>query len=174
MKFFNAVDRLAIMLPRERKHRLSRECYRGQIAVAFTTCLRLEPATIVDAVAFELIHSKLIHAAAKFDCELTAWCLMPDHLHVLLFGRSPEADTWKAIVDFKQQTGYWLKTNRPGIVWQRDFYDHVIRSDESLERHARYILENPMRAGLVVDWTDHPRTGGELVAAFRAEETERG
>jgi REP element-mobilizing transposase RayT len=92
---------------------------------------------------------------------------MPDHLHVILAGRADDADAWRAMVDFKQQTGFWLAGNRPSIEWQKDFYDHVIRSDESLDVQVRYVIENPVRAGLVADWTAYTRTGGEFVDALR-------
>jgi REP element-mobilizing transposase RayT len=88
---------------------------------------------------------------------------MPDHLHVILSGGSNDADTWRAMVSFKQQTGFWLARNRPAIGWQPNFYDHVIRSDENLDVQARYILDNPVRARLVADWTAYPWNGGDMV-----------
>ena len=38
----------------------------------------------------------------------------------------------------------------PGALWQRRFYDHFLRSEESVEATARYILSNPVRQGLVI------------------------
>ncbi len=84
---------------------------------------------------------------------------MPDHLHLLIQGTSDESDVWKAVVSFKQRTGFWLATNRPAIRWQKDFYDHVIRTNEKLAVQARYLLDNPVRKGLARSWEDYPYKG---------------
>jgi REP element-mobilizing transposase RayT len=63
---------------------------------------------------------------------------------------------------FKQRSSFWLAQNRPGIRWQKDFYDHILRRDEDLIRHVRYILANPIRAGLVTDWRQYPYRGSTI------------
>jgi REP element-mobilizing transposase RayT len=83
---------------------------------------------------------------------------MPDHIHIVLEGISENSNLWKAIVLFKQLTGFWLKQNHPDIKWQKDFYDHVLRREE-LKKQIRYILRNPVRKGLVADWKDYPYMG---------------
>ncbi|MFZ0294867.1 MAG: hypothetical protein WAL52_14765 [Candidatus Sulfotelmatobacter sp.] len=45
---------------------------------------------------------------------------------------------------------------RKGTVWQAESFDHVLRSSESLDAKVIYLLENPVRAGLVKQWTDYP------------------
>jgi len=45
--------------------------------------------------------------------------------------------------------------------WQKDFFDHVLRSEESYEEKWHYVRENPVRAGLVKRWQDWP-FGGEI------------
>ncbi|MFZ2089614.1 MAG: hypothetical protein WAU47_13665, partial [Desulfobaccales bacterium] len=45
------------------------------------------------------------------------------------------------------------------ISWQKDFFDHILRKDESLPVVIRYVLENPVRKGLVSDWRDYPFKG---------------
>jgi len=84
---------------------------------------------------------------------------MPDHMHVVLHGRSDAADAWQAMVDFKQKTGFWFARHRPLTAWQKDFYDHVIRADEDLGAQIRYVADNPVRRGLVKVWTEYPFTG---------------
>ncbi|HSB90518.1 MAG TPA: hypothetical protein VLD63_10890 [Anaerolineales bacterium] len=87
------------------------------------------------------------------------------HLHAVLEGRTAAAHTWKAFVGFKQMSGSWLRIHRPEVVWQKDFYDHVLRTEEDLRRQVRYIMENPVRGGLATEWRDYPFTGvfGETV-----------
>jgi len=48
------------------------------------------------------------------------------------------------------------KLGRKGRVWQPESFDHVVRSSESLEAKIAYLLENPVRAGLVEEWTRYP------------------
>jgi hypothetical protein len=52
-----------------------------------------------------------------------------------------------------------MAQNRFGVSWQKDFFDHILRKDESLPSVIRYILENPVRKGLVSDWRDYTFKG---------------
>ncbi len=48
-----------------------------------------------------------------------------------------------------------LALNRRGRVWQAESFDHVLRSSEGLDAKIAYLLENPVRAGLVGEWTQY-------------------
>ena len=52
-------------------------------------------------------------------------------------------------------------------IWQRGFFDHILRSDESYGDKWNYVLENPARAGLVTKADDWPYSG-EIVLSDRA------
>lgn len=45
---------------------------------------------------------------------------------------------------------------RKGRVWQTESFDHVLRSSESLDAKVQYVLENPVRSGLVGTWAEYP------------------
>ena len=60
---------------------------------------------------------------------------------------------------FKQKTGFWLSRNTGGIKWQKDFYDHIHRKNEDLKKHITYLLDNPVRKGLVDHWQNYPFKG---------------
>ena len=70
-----------------------------------------------------------------------------------------DSDIRKVLVNYKQKTGFWMSINKPGMRWQKDFYDHIIREDENIGVHVRYILDNPVRKGLVSSWQDYPFKG---------------
>ncbi|HEV8118684.1 MAG TPA: transposase [Thermoanaerobaculia bacterium] len=88
-----------------------------------------------------------------------AYCLMPDHVHLLL-GVGPGASLpsfvgrWKSLCAKarRQRTG-------EGQFWQRSFYDHAIRDDQDILETAKYILQNPVEAGLVKDFREYPLCG---------------
>ena len=75
---------------------------------------------------------------------------MPDHLHgIVIFPNSFFIK--KSISSWKQ----WLARSH-AIQWQRDFFDHRLRSEESAVQKANYIRDNPIRAGLVESANDWP------------------
>ena len=98
---------------------------------------------------------------------LAAYCFMPDHVHVLVLSET-ETALIGLVHRFKQGTGWWLKrqsaagglkaspTDANGALWQRSYYDHVLRRDEDIASVVRYILENPVRAGLVSSAEEYP------------------
>jgi putative transposase len=75
--------------------------------------------------------------------------LMPDHIHCVV--RFPVTESMSAVI---RAWKHYLATQR-GISWQRDFFDHRLRTRESYDEKASYIRQNPVRAGLVktaVEW----------------------
>lgn len=58
---------------------------------------------------------------------------------------------------FKQQSGFRLA--KAGFRWQKDFYDRMVRGESELRSQVRYIIANPVRAGLVEFPLDWPHTG---------------
>jgi REP element-mobilizing transposase RayT len=88
------------------------------------------------------------HLTLRWHARL--FLLMPDHVHALVAFPSSGAmaSCWR---DWKR---YTAKT--PGVCWQRDFFDHRIRNDDSWELKADYIRQNPVRNGLVARAADWP------------------
>ena len=83
--------------------------------------------------------------------ETLAFCLMPDHLH-WLFRLKPGGDLSGLVGRVKGRSSRLV----PLLRWQRGFHDHALRDDEDLRRLARYIIANPVRAGLVRRVGDYP------------------
>lgn len=84
---------------------------------------------------------------------------MPDHVHLLVEGTSDDSDLQEFVRVWKQQTSFAAKRSHGTALWQRGYYGHILRSDESLEQKVRYVLENPVRAGLVESPADYPWVG---------------
>jgi putative transposase len=69
--------------------------------------------------------------------------LMPDHLHMLI-AIPGDTDLSNLIRDFKR-----IASRKTKVAWQRNFFDHRLRNDESESEKAQYIYQNPVRAGLI-------------------------
>ena len=78
------------------------------------------------------------------------WLVMPDHIHGLLSFPNQESMV-KVVADWKR-----FVSRKTGIEWQKGFFDHRLRRDESFEEKAHYIRMNPLRAGLVSHHDEWP------------------
>ena len=90
--------------------------------------------------------------------------IMPDHVHGLV-SFPPSGRTIQAVVsDWKRWTA-----RQSGVEWQKDFFEHRLRHDESARQKADYILANPVRAKLVARPEDWPHVwfGGALLRTER-------
>lgn len=86
-----------------------------------------------------------------------AWVIMPDHLHWLF--QLYEGETLSSIVKrvkARSSLAIGRHIELGGPVWQRGFHDHAIRRDEDILVVARYIVANPLRAGLVKHLGEYP------------------
>ena len=100
--------------------------------------------------------SRIIHAAGTWKgAECLAWVVMPDHVHVLL--RLDDGDLSKIVASVRSRmTQAFRAEGRTSPLWQRAFQDRALRHDEDLRTVARYIVANPLRAGLVTHVCDYP------------------
>lgn len=87
------------------------------------------------------------------------YCFMDDHQHLIISGTGADSDIWKTVVRYKQKTGFWMSMNIPEMRWQKDFYDHVIRTREDIVTQGSYIQENPVRKCLASLWEEYPFKG---------------
>jgi len=147
---------------KEKRHRLSNEFYKGEVSVAFTLCLKGDVAAGFSLRELNIVNAFtkiLTSAVTKADCIIPVYCFMPDHQHLIIIGTHKDSDIWKTIVNYKQKTGFWMAANKPGMKWQKDFYDHILRKHEDIAVQVRYILDNPVRKGLVTSWQENPFKG---------------
>jgi len=77
--------------------------------------------------------------------DLGAWCIMPNHVHVLV--RVREGHSLSSVLhSWKSFTAHEInkQLNRTGEVWQHESYDHIVRNPQSLWRIEAYIMNNPI------------------------------
>jgi putative transposase len=87
------------------------------------------------------------------------YCVMPDHVH-LVVGPSPTCDIIAFVAQYKslvQRTAWQLGIT--GTFWQVSFWDRFLRAEEQVERVVEYVLNNPVRKGLVARWEEYPFSG---------------
>lgn len=87
---------------------------------------------------------------ARGNTKTLAFVVMPDHVHWLMELKSETlSQCMKRIksISSRQIKGLW---------WDEGFYDHLVRDDENLQNVARYIVANPLRAGMVQSVRDYP------------------
>ena len=89
--------------------------------------------------------------------ETIAWVIMPDHIH-WLFQLKENNDLGTVIKKFKGKSARKLNLllGRKGTFWQHAYYNHALRKDEDIKKIARYIVANPLRAGIVERIEDYP------------------
>lgn len=130
----------------------------------YGTCYLRQPAVST------IVEDKLKEWNGKYY-QLQAYCIMPNHVHVLLnfAAQIKEEDEYRismASTDYKQlddvmqliKGGSSYQINRLlerfGKFWAKDSYDHYVRNEREWGNIVRYILNNPVQAGLVKNWED--------------------
>ena len=104
-----------------------------------------------------LVAHSLRHLQNQGRAETLAFVVMPDHLHwLLVLGNAPSLSV--LMHSLKGFSGKQVRQalDSSGPIWQRGFHDHALRRDEDVRVVARYIVANPLRAGLVADIGHYP------------------
>ena len=109
-----------------------------------------------DNAVVELVATQFLRAASDEEFAIIVSCFMPDHVHSLVEGQRDDSDLKKFIARAKQYSGFEFGKRKEGRLWQRYGYEHVLRNEEDTRAIAAYILENPVRAGLVESVDDYP------------------
>jgi REP element-mobilizing transposase RayT len=138
---------------------LERGSYRGVGAAHWTFSLEDRATGWLTPVFHAHFREILAHATARFACAAPAYCLMPDHIHVVLWNLGEESDSYLAARFLRQFTS---KALHPAA-YQKQAYDHVLTEKElarpAFETACLYVLENPVRAALCSVAADYPFSG---------------
>ncbi|MDP2728077.1 MAG: transposase [Dehalococcoidia bacterium] len=91
----------------------------------------------------------LVERSDKTGVPVYGYCVMPDHIHIVL-GPSADCDIMTFVGQYKnlvQRAAWGLGVN--GGFWQTGFWDRFLRAEEQVEQVVEYVLNNPIRRGLV-------------------------
>jgi REP element-mobilizing transposase RayT len=111
---------------------------------------------VIQAAARDIVLDCCMHDHPSIYCLICA-VVMPDHVHALL---TPQAGaTIPRIMSRIKGASSHLVNRRlasGGVVWQREYFDRIVRKNENLAEIADYICNNPVRKGLVSRADDYP------------------
>src|SRR5579864_4895986 len=119
--------------------------------------LHREPVFRREAAA-DIALSAILNLRAREWYWIRAYCIMPDHIHVL-FKKNKSASLQVVVSTLKRSI--LLRCRAVGIQmhWQSGFYDRIVREHEKADEFVKYILLNPVRAGLVSDFSEYKYCG---------------
>ena len=136
-------------MPIKRKGtRLPRKDYIGpRIYFSTICCDSRRPHLAKPEIACRVV-SLLKECAASHSFLLHAYCAMPDHLHLLVEGTTPDSDLSNFIRVFKLRTAFEFRKSTNHRLWEMSYHDHVLRHGDAIEDVACYIWWNPVRKQL--------------------------
>ncbi len=138
----------------------------GPLAAHVVLVTRLRRSLFVDEGLASLCIDALHTSITQYQVTLHAYCLMSDHLHLLI--EVPDGISLEDVVhNFKTRSGHGLRRATGESAWQTSYYDHLLRREEAIVDVAGYIWANPVRAGLTEDLRTYAWSGprGALMQA---------
>ena len=144
-----------------RPPRLASFNYRGLHRYFLTFCAHERRPVFKDPSVIELVLDQIRFTATEQSIENSAYCFMWDHLHILVAGTTDSTDLKKFAKLTKQRSAWRFGRRGDGRLWQPGYYDRVLREEESTQGVVRYIVENPVRAGIVASPGDYPHWGSD-------------
>jgi REP element-mobilizing transposase RayT len=121
------------------------------------------PHLLRDPQIAQLVADSIHHHDGRLY-DLDSYCIMSNHVHKLITPRQRARGEYVSLAKIMHSIkGYTGKRanqllGRSGQFWQRESYDHIVRDPDERLRVRLYILNNPVRAGLVDRWADWPYT----------------
>jgi REP element-mobilizing transposase RayT len=143
--------------------RLRREFYQADAVVFWTLPLAQRARGWLSERFHAAFREVMLHAAAREGLLCPAYCLMPDHLHLVWMGLRRASGQRDGMKFLRAELGRWLRPAR----FEHQAHDHVLKPQER-QRHAfgvacaDYVLFNPLKAGLVKVPGDWPYLGGVI------------
>jgi len=133
--------------------------YVGKYHYSLTFFTHEKRSAFSDATHVELVLAQFLRAAKERRYALTAYCFMPDHVHLIVSGLSDDSDLKSFIARAKQYSGFHFKRECGVALWQRYGFEHFIRDEMELAQTIGYVVANPVRSRLVRHPSEYPHIG---------------
>jgi len=144
---------------RHKNIRLPLDRYVGTAWFFVTFCCENRNKIFLNPTRAQWLLDNLRSEALSHALAIHAYCVMPDHVHLLSRGLTPTSDLLRCLTALKKRTGFTYKQETSHHLWQKKSYDHALRSSDPHDLVAWYIWMNPVRAGLCLSATDYPWSG---------------
>jgi putative transposase len=143
--------------PRGRDLRKGRHSQPNQIYLLTSVSYRRCP-VFADFHLGRVVVNAMRHHDLAGNTETLAYVVMPDHFHWLI-SLEGHFDLPRLMASLKGYTARHIKERIDlggDPLWQEGYHDHALRREENVQAAARYIVANPLRAGLVERLGDYP------------------
>ena len=142
---------------KSRSNRLAHYDYSADRPVHVTISTEKKQGFVDSKANAEIVVGELLKSTKDLGFRILCYCLMPDHLHVVL----TPADSGHPLSEFlnlfkgRTSSSFW---KREGLkkIWQRSAFDHILRRGEDLRTPIEYIMNNPVRKGIKKEARDYP------------------
>ncbi|QHD00286.1 transposase [Pseudomonas sp. S04] len=141
--------------PASHRLRTGRYAEPNRIYLLTTNTLGREP-VFADYALGRLVVHQFRKAQSLGLANSLAWVVMPDHFHWLVELEKCLLSSLMRQTKSLTTREVNLSTARHGPLWQQGYHDRALRRDEDLVKMARYVVANPLRAGLVKRLGDYP------------------
>lgn len=135
--------------------RIGRFAEPNRIYLLTTNTLDSEP-VFNDFALGRLVVAQFRAAQDQGCANSLAWVVMPNHFHWLIELQQGSLSGLMQETKSLSTKVVSLSTGRKISLWQRGFHDRALRREEDLVKLARYVVANPLRAGLVEKLGDYP------------------
>lgn len=126
--------------------------YQSHPRYFITVCAHDRRPLLAHPIIHEILRKHLGKSLDLYGWAIGSYVIMPDHVHFFCADAESRSPLSKMIGSWKQWSAKeicpLLEVEAP--LWQREFFDHLIRSEESYSEKWEYVRNNPVRAGLVV------------------------
>jgi putative transposase len=141
--------------------RLDSAFYVGRVAIHWNFAMEERAKSWLTPLMHARFRECLLHTDVRYRVACPIYCLMPDHMHLLLLGLGEDSGQTQAVKFLRRHLNTALA--ECGARLQKQAYDHVL-TEKEMERNvfqavAWYIAENPVRAGLVKEAREWQYTG---------------
>ena len=142
-----------------RPRRLDSISYTSEETYFITTCTLNRRKVFVNTDFFDVCRDELLALSERFGFSTDAYVFMPDHVHWLCEAQRDGAGLEQFVALWKQRTGFAWSKRAGSRLWQKGYYERVLRPNDDALGIARYIVENPVSALLVGDVREYRYVG---------------
>lgn len=120
-----------------------------------------------DTADWEALHGLVLAAERRYSWCYDVFCLMSTHFHLIVRTPLPRLSKGMHWLNGVYAQRFNRRHGRTGHLFENRFSARVMRDEEHWEKSCRYVLENPVRAGLCEFATDWPWSGGRFLRRYR-------